>query len=185
MLFRSKMFGPTGVGVLYGKEKMLEAMPPYQGGGEMIAQVSFSGTTYNELPFKFEAGTPDIAGVIGLGAAVDYINQLNRKAATAWELALMKKASDALKAIPHVRLIGTAPDKSAVVSFVVDGVNAMDLGMYLDTLGIAVRTGHHCTQPVMDTLGIPGTIRASFMFYNTMEEVDALVEGVKIGRAHV
>ena len=176
-----KMFGPTGVGVLYGKEKMLEAMPPYQGGGEMIAQVSFSGTTYNELPFKFEAGTPDIAGVIGLGAAVDYINQLNREAATAWELALMKKASDALKAIHHVRLIGTAPDKAAVVSFVVDGVNSMDLGMYLDTLGIAVRTGHHCTQPVMDTLGIPGTIRASFMFYNTMEEVDALVEGVQSG----
>ena len=176
-----KMFGPTGVGVLYGKEKLLEAMPPYQGGGEMIAQVSFAGTTFNELPYKFEAGTPNIADVIGLGAAIDYMNGVDRAAAADWELSLMRSTAEQLSTIPGIRLIGTAPHKAAVVSFVVDGVNALDLGMYLDTLGIAVRTGHHCTQPVMDRLGIPGTIRASFMFYNTQQEVDALVVGVRKG----
>jgi cysteine desulfurase/selenocysteine lyase len=176
-----KMFGPTGVGVLYGKEKFLEAMPPYQGGGEMIAQVSFSGTTFNELPFKFEAGTPNIADVIGMGAAVDYINLLDRAACSAWELSLMHSAAEQLGAIPGVRLIGTAPHKSAVVSFIVEGVNALDLGMYLDTMGIAVRTGHHCTQPVMDRMGIPGTVRASFMCYNTLQEVEALISGVQKG----
>jgi len=147
----------------------------------MISSVSFSGTTYNELPYKFEAGTPSIADVIALGAAIDYLSAMDRKAAAAWELELMRIASAKLAAIEHVRLIGTAPEKSSVVSFVVDGVNAMDLGMFLDTLGIAVRTGHHCTEPVMHRLGIPGTVRASFMFYNTEEEVDRLVEGVKKG----
>ena len=176
-----KMLAPTGVGVLYGKEKHLEAMPPYQGGGDMISSVSFSGTTYNEIPFKFEAGTPNIADVISLGVAIDYLNAMDRKAAAAWELTLMKLTSEKLSALEHVRLIGTAKEKSAVVSFIVDGVNAMDLGMFLDTLGIAVRTGHHCTEPVMHRLGIPGTVRASFMFYNTAAEVDRLVEGVKKG----
>jgi cysteine desulfurase/selenocysteine lyase len=176
-----KVFGPTGVGILYGKKGILEALPPYQGGGEMIAQVSFAGTTFNELPYKFEAGTPNIADVIGLGAAIDYMNGVDRAAAADWELSLMRSTAEQLSTIPGIRLIGTAPHKAAVVSFVVDGVNALDLGMYLDTLGIAVRTGHHCTQPVMDRLGIPGTIRASFMFYNTQQEVDALVVGVRKG----
>jgi len=174
-----KMLGPTGIGVLYGKERHLEAMPPYQGGGEMIGHVSFSKTTFNELPYKFEAGTPNIADVIALGAAIDYLQAMDRIAAAAWEIELMRKATAGLAEVPGIRLIGTAPEKSAVVSFVIEGVNAMDAGMFLDTMGIAVRTGHHCTEPVMDHFGIPGTIRASFMFYNTMEEAEALVEGVK------
>ena len=174
-----KMLGPTGVGVLYGKEKHLEAMPPYQGGGEMIHSVSFEKTTYNELPYKFEAGTPNIADVIGLGAAIDYYERLDRKAAFSHEHQLMQRTMQLLSAIPGVRLIGTAEQKASVVSFVIDGVNALDAGMYLDTMGIAVRTGHHCTEPVMQRFGIPGTIRASFMFYNTMSEVEALVKGVE------
>ncbi|MEY4594679.1 MAG: hypothetical protein RIQ47_1089 [Bacteroidota bacterium] len=176
-----KMLAPTGVGVLYGKSALLNNMPPYQGGGDMISSVSFSGTTYNELPYKFEAGTPSIADVIALGSAIDYLNAMDRTAAAAWELELMRISSAKLAAIEHIRLIGTAPEKSSVVSFIVDGVNAMDLGMFLDTLGIAVRTGHHCTEPVMQRLGIPGTVRASFMFYNTEEEVDRLIDGVKKG----
>ncbi|MFM2206988.1 MAG: hypothetical protein RL213_963 [Bacteroidota bacterium] len=176
-----KMFGPTGVGVLYGKEKLLESMPPYQGGGEMIGSVSFSGTTFNELPFKFEAGTPNIADVIALGTAIDYLCALDRKAALAWETELTKHASEKLAAIPGVRLIGTAPRKASVVSFVAEGVNALDLGMYLDTTGVAVRTGHHCTEPVMDHFRIPGTVRASFMCYNTLEEADLLADGVRKG----
>jgi len=176
-----KMFGPTGVGVLYGKAKHLEAMPPYQGGGEMIGSVSFERTTYNEIPFKFEAGTPNIADVIALGAAIDYLNAMDRQAAQAWELDLMRYTTEQLMTVPGIRLIGTAPEKAAVVSFVVEGVNALDLGMFLDTLGIAVRTGHHCTEPVMDHFKIPGTVRASFMCYNTLEEAQALVEGVKRG----
>ncbi len=174
-----KMFGPTGVGCLYGKESWLEQMPPYKGGGDMIQSVSFEKTTYNELPFKFEAGTPNIAGVIALGEAINYLNQIDRSAAHVHEMALLNKATNLLAEIEHVRIIGTSKKKSSVVSFVMDGVNAMDAGMYLDTLGIAVRTGHHCTEPVMHRFNIPGTIRGSFMFYNTFEEVDKLAEGIQ------
>ena len=174
-----KMFGPTGVGCLYGKMKWLDQMPPYQGGGEMIHSVSFEKTTYNEVPFKFEAGTPNIADVIGLGAAIDYLGALNRNDAEKYEHDLMLYATEKLSAIEHVKLIGTAKNKASVVSFIIEGVNALDAGMYLDTLGIAVRTGHHCTEPVMSRLGIPGTIRASFMFYNTFEEIDRLADGIK------
>ncbi len=174
-----KMLGPTGIGVLYGKVELLENMPPYQGGGEMISSVSFEKSTWNEIPFKFEAGTPDIAGVIGMGSAIDYLNALDRKKAVAHEQQLMQFASEGLKEIPGVRLIGTANNKASVVSFIIEGVNALDAGMYLDTLGIAVRTGHHCTEPVMKRFGIPGTIRASFLFYNTIEEVEVFLEGVK------
>ena len=174
-----KMLGPTGVGCLYGKLELLEDMPPYQGGGEMIHSVSFEKTTYNEVPFKFEAGTPNVADVIGLGTAIDYLMRLDRNAVQAYESDLVRTASEKLSAIQGVRLIGTAQHKAGVVSFVLDGINALDAGMYLDTMGIAVRTGHHCTEPVMQRLNIPGTLRASFMFYNTLEEIDALVEGVK------
>lgn len=174
-----KVFGPTGIGCLFGKLSLLEDMPPYQGGGEMIHSVSFEKTTYNQVPFKFEAGTPNIADVIALGTAIDYVQSLDRKSIAAYENELMQYATDCLKAIPGVRMIGTAKKKSSVVSFIIDGVNALDAGMYLDTLGVAVRTGHHCTEPVMDFFKIPGTIRASFLFYNTMEEVDVMVEGVR------
>ena len=174
-----KMLGPTGTGVLYGKEKFLEAMPPYQGGGEMISSVSFEKTTWNEIPFKFEAGTPDIAGVIGLGAAIDYLQSMDREKAILHEHSLLMHVSEELKKIKGVRLIGTAKEKAAVVSFIIEGVNALDAGMYLDTLGIAVRTGHHCTEPVMTRFNIPGTIRASFLFYNTIEEVNIFIDGVK------
>ena len=174
-----KMLGPTGVGILYGKLNHLESMPPYQGGGEMIHSVSFEKTTYNEVPYKFEAGTPNIADVIALGTAIDYLSGMDRAAALNHELGLMEYASLKLDEIEGVRLIGTAPEKASVVSFVIDGLNALDVGMYLDTMGIAVRTGHHCTEPVMDRFGIPGTIRASFMFYNTYQEVEQLIEGVK------
>nr|MBK9651274.1 cysteine desulfurase [Bacteroidota bacterium] len=174
-----KMCGPTGVGMLYGKQNILEQMPPYQGGGDMIKSVSFAKTTYNDIPFRFEAGTQNIADVIALGVAVDYYNSLDRTQCLAHEIALMEYTMQQLKQIEKVKLIGTATNKASVVSFVIDGVNAMDAGMYLDTMGIAVRTGQHCTQPVMDQLCIAGTVRASYMFYNTMEEVDKLVEGVK------
>jgi cysteine desulfurase/selenocysteine lyase len=174
-----KMLGPTGIGVLYGKESLLEAMPPYQGGGEMISSVSFEKSAWNELPFKFEAGTPDIAGVIGLGEAIRYLNSTDRSKAIAHEQELMRIATDGLAAIGGVRLVGTAIQKASVISFVIEGVNALDAGMYLDTMGIAVRTGHHCTEPVMKRFCIPGTIRASFLFYNTIEEAEKLVEGVK------
>ncbi|CAN5359188.1 cysteine desulfurase [soil metagenome] len=173
-----KVFGPTGVGCLYGKLHLLEDMPPYQGGGEMIRSVSFEKTTYNEVPFKFEAGTPNVADVIALGTAIDYVSSLDRKSISGHEHELMVYASEKLKTIPGIRLIGTAKNKTSVVSFVIDGVNALDAGMYLDTLGVAVRTGHHCTEPVMDFFNIPGTIRASFLFYNTKEEIDVMVEGV-------
>ncbi len=174
-----KVFGPTGVGCLYGKLNQLEAMPPYQGGGEMIASVSFEKTTYNEVPFKFEAGTPNIADVIALGTAIDYVQSLERTKVYEYEHELMLYATDQLKQIDGVRLIGTAEDKASIVSFIIEGVNALDAGMYLDTLGIAVRTGHHCTEPVMKRFNIPGTIRASFLFYNTKAEIDAMVEGIK------
>jgi cysteine desulfurase/selenocysteine lyase len=174
-----KIFGPTGIGCLYGKLNLLEDMPPYQGGGEMIHSVSFQKTTYNEVPFKFEAGTPNVADVIALGAAVDYIQSLERKTISGYEHELMHYASGKLNEIDGVRLIGTAKEKASIVSFVIEGVNALDAGMYLDTLGVAVRTGHHCTEPVMQRFNIPGTIRASFMFYNTKEEIDVMIDSVK------
>ncbi|MEY3343351.1 MAG: hypothetical protein RL090_1035, partial [Bacteroidota bacterium] len=174
-----KMFGPTGVGCLYAKEQWLEAMPPYRGGGDMIRSVSFEKTTYNDIPFKFEAGTPHIAGVIGMGEAISYMNSMDLSGAHAHEMTLLQEATQALSQLAHVRIIGQAEQKTSLVSFVIDGVNAMDAGMYLDTMGIAVRTGHHCTEPVMHRFNIPGTIRASFMFYNTIEEVHQFTEGVK------
>lgn len=169
-----KLFGPTGVGVLYGRRALLEAMPPYQGGGEMIESVSFSGTTYNQLPYKFEAGTPDIAGVIGLGAAIDYLNSLDRGAAARHEQALLEYAQQKALAVSGLRLVGTSRHKASVLSFVLEGVHPADLGTLLDQQGVAVRTGNHCAQPIMDQYGIPGTVRASFSFYNTFEEVDRL-----------
>lgn len=167
-----KILGPTGIGCLYGKRALLEEMPPYQGGGEMIRSVSFERTTYNDIPFKFEAGTPNIADVIAMGAAIDYWNNFDRPTAWKWEEQLLRRATEKIGMIPGVKVVGRAAHKTGVLSFVIDGVNALDAGMYLDTKGIAVRTGHHCTEPVMIRFGIPGTIRASFMFYNTMEEVD-------------
>ena len=173
-----KLFGPTGVGVLYGREALLEAMPPYQGGGDMIRTVSFEKTTYNSLPYKFEAGTPHIAGGVGLGAAVDYLQTLDWEAVSAHEHDLLTYATAALSEIPGLRLIGTARDKASVVSFVLEGIHPHDVGTILDQEGVAIRTGHHCTQPLMDRFGVPATARASFAFYNTREEVDALVRGI-------
>ena len=174
-----KMLGPTGIGAVYGKLHLLEEMPPYHGGGEMIKSVSFKGTTYNEVPYKFEAGTPNIADVIAMGAAIDYWNTIDRAGAHEQEIELLNYCTTLLADIPSVRIIGTAKNKVAVVSFIVDKANAMDIGMFLDTKGIAVRTGQHCAEPVMDWFGIPGTIRASFMFYNTKEEVDFFIEQLK------
>jgi cysteine desulfurase / selenocysteine lyase len=174
-----KMFGPTGIGALYGKLSLLEAMPPYQGGGDMISSVSFEKTTYNEVPFKFEAGTPHVEGVIGLGAAVDFLSGLDMEMVGKHEHELVSYATEKLSAIPEVRLIGTARGKAGVVSFILKGINSLDAGIMLDTMGIAVRTGQHCTEPVMACYNIQGTIRASFALYNTKEEVDALTEGVK------
>ncbi len=177
-----KVYGPTGIGVLYGKRALLEAMPPYQGGGDMISSVTFEKTTYNDLPFKFEAGTPDIAGAIALGAALEYIGKLGMKNIAAHEQDLLAYATERVGALPGVRLIGTAPERAGVLSFVMDGVHPHDLGTILDREGIAIRTGHHCAQPVMDRFKIPATARASFAVYNTREDIDALVEG--IGKAH-
>jgi cysteine desulfurase/selenocysteine lyase len=174
-----KLFGPTGVGVLYGKAALLDGMPPYQGGGDMIASVTFEKTTYNAIPFKFEAGTPYIAGAIGLGAAVDYLNQVGLESITAYEQGLLEHATHSLSRIPGVRLIGTAKEKASVVSFVLDGVHPHDIGTILDQRGIAIRTGHHCAQPVMERFGVPATARASLAFYNTKEEIDVLAEGVE------
>ena len=174
-----KLFGPTGVGVLYGKRELLESMPPYQGGGEMIKEVSFKGTTYNELPYKFEAGTPNIADVIALSAAIDYVNALSKEALFTQELALLAYATEQLNTIPGLRIIGTAPDKIAVISFVIDGIHPQDLGVLLDKFGIAIRTGHHCVQPLMKRFGLPGTCRASFAFYNTFEEIDLFVKALR------
>ena len=173
-----KMFGPTGIGFLYGKFDLLNAMPPYQGGGEMISTVTLSNSTWNEVPFKFEAGTPNIADTIAFGVAIDYISSLDREALGLYEQELLVYATEKLQRINGVRIIGTSNHKSSVVSFVIDGVNAMDAGMFLDTKGIAVRTGQHCTQPIMDRFCIPGTIRASFMFYNTKEEIDYMIENI-------
>ncbi len=174
-----KMYGPTGIGALYGKREHLQAMPPYQGGGDMITSVSFKGTTYNELPFKFEAGTPNIAGVIGFGAAIDYLEGLGLDAVAAHEHDLLEYATGQLRAIPKVRLIGTSPDKASVLSFTMEGIHPHDIGSLLDHEGLAVRTGHHCAQPVMERFGVPATARASFGIYNTREEVDRLVAGIR------
>ena len=177
-----KVYGPTGIGVLYGKRALLEAMPPYQGGGDMIRSVTFEKTTYNDLPWKFEAGTPDIAGAIALGAALKYITGLGMENIAAHENDLLVYATEAVGAIPGVQLIGTANERVGVVSFVLDGVHPHDLGTILDREGIAIRTGHHCAQPVMERFGIPATARASFAVYNTKEEVDALVAGIRTAR---
>jgi len=174
-----KMYGPTGVGVLYGKEKLLNAMPPYQGGGDMIKEVTFEKTTYNELPFKFEAGTPNIEAGICLNEAIDYINSIGLENIEAYEHDLLQYATEKLAEIPGMRFIGTAEQKCSVISFVIDGTHPYDVGVILDKLGIAVRTGHHCAQPVMDRFGIPGTIRASLAVYNTKEEIDILVAGIQ------
>ena len=173
-----KLYGPTGIGVLYGKADLLESMPPYQGGGDMIKSVSFEKTTYNALPYKFEAGTPNIAGTIGLGAAVDYVSSIGLESIESYEHELLEYGTKALSSISGLRLIGTAREKAGILSFVLDGVHPHDIGTILDSEGIAVRTGHHCTQPVMERFGIPATARASLAFYNTREEIDALVKGI-------
>ena len=178
-----KLYGPTGVGVLYGKADLLEAMPPYQGGGDMILSVSFEKTEYNVLPYKFEAGTPHIAGVVGLGAAVDYLDALGLDAVAAHEDRLLTYAVERLTRTPGVRFIGTPKRRASLVSFVLDGVHAHDVGTILDREGVAVRTGHHCAMPVMERYGVPATVRASFGCYNTETEVDALADGLeKAGR---
>lgn len=173
-----KMYGPTGVGILYGKEKWLDAMPPYQGGGDMIKQVTFEKTTFNELPFKFEAGTPNIEAGICLGDAVDYLLQIGMQNIADYENNLLEYATQRLTEIEGLRIVGSAPEKSGVISFLLDAIHPYDVGVILDKLGIAVRTGHHCTQPVMDKFGIPGTVRASFGLYNTQAEVDQLAAGI-------
>lgn len=174
-----KLYGPTGVGVLYGKAALLDAMPPYQGGGDMIRSVSFEGTTYNSLPYKFEAGTPNIAGVIGLGAAVDYVTGIGFEALAAHERALLDYATPLLAGIPGLRIIGTAREKIGILSFVIAGMHPHDIGTILDHEGVAVRTGHHCTMPLMERFGVPGTVRVSFALYNTRQEVDALVAATR------
>ncbi len=173
-----KMYGPTGIGVLYGKKELLDSMPPYQGGGDMIRSVSFDKTVFNDLPYKFEAGTPNISGGIALGVAVDYLRSLDRESVFEYEESVLEYATSQLSAIRGVRVIGRAKHKAGVLSFVLDGVHPHDIGTVLDSEGIAIRTGHHCAQPVMTRLGIPATARASFALYNTSEEVDALVRGI-------
>ncbi len=173
-----KLFGPSGVGVLYGKARHLEAMPPYQGGGEMILDVRFEGTTFKGIPHKFEAGTPDIAGVVGLGAALDWLSALDREAVAAFEHELLEYGSEALSSVPGLRLVGTAREKIAVLSFVLDGIHPHDIGTILDREGVAVRTGHHCAQPLMERFGVPATARASLALYNSREDLDALVRGL-------
>ena len=174
-----KVYAPTGIGVLYGKFALLEAMPPYQGGGDMISSVTFAKTTYNVLPYKFEAGTPNIAGGIGMGAALDYLNAVGLDKIAAYEHELLVHGTELLNQIEGLHLIGTARHKAAVLSFVIDGIHPHDIGTVLDKLGIAVRTGHHCAQPVMDRFKVPATTRASLAFYNTMAELDALAAGIK------
>jgi len=173
-----KMFGPTGIGILYGKEKLLAAMPPWQGGGDMIRVVRFEETLYNELPHKFEAGTPDIAGAIGLGAAIDYLHQVGLPAIESYEHELLAYATERVRTVPGLRVIGTAREKASVLSFVMEGVHPHDIGTVLDQEGIAIRAGHHCAQPLMDRFGVDATARASFAFYNTRTEVDALVDAL-------
>jgi len=174
-----KVFGPTGIGALYGKLERLEAMPPFQGGGDMISSVTFEKTIYNAVPYKFEAGTPDIAEVYGLEAALDYVNSVGLGNIASYEHALLAYATEAIQQIPGVRIIGTAREKTGVISFVLDGIHAHDVGTILDREGIAVRTGHHCAQPVMDRFGVPATVRASLAFYNTKQEINALAAGIQ------
>jgi cysteine desulfurase/selenocysteine lyase len=174
-----KVFGPTGVGILYGKKEILDQMPPYQGGGDMIAKVTFEKTTYNELPHKFEAGTPNISGGICLGTAISYLSEFDLNAIHTHEMELAHYAEEKLLQFDGLRIIGTAEKKTSVVSFIVDGIHPFDLGTLLDKLGIAVRTGHHCTQPLMDFYQIPGTVRASFAFYNTKEEIDVFIQAME------
>jgi cysteine desulfurase/selenocysteine lyase len=170
-----KMFGPTGIGVLYGKRALLESMPPYQGGGDMISSVTFEKSEYNVVPHKFEAGTPNITGAVGLGAAIDYLSALDRRALEAHEHDLTVYGTDRLSAVPGVRMVGTAKEKASVLSFVMEGIHPHDIGTILNQEGVAIRTGHHCTQPVMERLGVPATARASLAFYNTRGEIDTLV----------
>ncbi|MCY0964123.1 aminotransferase class V-fold PLP-dependent enzyme [Parathalassolituus penaei] len=174
-----KLFGPTGMGVLYGKEELLNDMPPYQGGGEMIEHCSFAGTTWNQLPYKFEAGTPNIAGAIGLAAAINYLNGLDRKVLAAHEDSLIKRAHQLAEEMGGIRIIGQSPKKASVFSFLLDGAHPADVGTLLDQQGIAVRTGHHCAMPLMERFQVPGTVRASMAFYNTLDEVDALFRGIE------
>jgi cysteine desulfurase / selenocysteine lyase len=174
-----KMCGPTGVGVLYGKEKWLEKLPPYQGGGEMIATVSFEKTTYAGLPHKFEAGTPNICGGIAFGAALDYMNEIGFEEIAAYEHELLEYGTQKLKEIEGMKIYGEATEKTAVISFNIEGLHPYDIGTLLDKMGIAVRTGHHCAQPVMDFFKIPGTVRASFAFYNTFHEINLFIDAVK------
>ncbi len=174
-----KMYGPTGVGVLYGKKELLETMPPFQGGGEMIKEVTFEKTTYNDLPYKYEAGTPNIADIIAFKAAIDFINGIGKHNVKKYEDELLQYATEQLKEIPRLRIIGEAKEKVSVISFIVEGLHPQDIGILLDNRGIAVRTGHHCTQPLMNCFGIPGTVRASFAMYNTKEEIDELVIGLQ------
>jgi len=174
-----KLYGPTGIGVLYGKEKLLDAMSPFMGGGDMISKVTFEETTFNELPFKFEAGTSNIAGAIGLGAAIDYVSSIGMEKIAAHEASLLEYATQRLKEVPGLKIIGNAKYKSGVISFIFDNIHPHDVGTLLDYEGIAIRTGHHCTQPVMERYNIPATSRASFGLYNTIEEVDILVDALK------
>ncbi|WP_290795094.1 cysteine desulfurase [Flavihumibacter sp. UBA7668] len=174
-----KVYGPTGSGALYGKKELLETMPVFHGGGEMIKEVSFEGTTYNELPYKYEAGTPNIADTIALKFALDFVNEIGKETIHQYEQGLLNYATDALEQIKGLKIIGKAPEKTSVISFIVDGVHPQDLGILLDNKGIAVRTGHHCTQPLMDRFGIPGTTRASFAMYTSYAEIDALTEGLE------
>jgi cysteine desulfurase/selenocysteine lyase len=177
-----KMYGPTGIGALYGRAELLEAMPPWQGGGDMIASVTFEKTTYNTLPYKFEAGTPNIAGAVGFGAAVDYLRQFDMGAIVRHERDLLEYATTRLESVPGVRLLGRARERLGVVSFVIEGVHPHDVGTVLDRQGVAVRTGQHCAQPVVERFGVPATVRASFGLYNTRDEIDALVEGLAVVR---
>lgn len=174
-----KMYGPTGVGVLYGKECWLKKLPPYQGGGEMIKDVTFKKTTYADLPFKFEAGTPNIADVIGFGAALTYLNDIGLDNIATYENELLEFATTELEKIPGVKIVGTATDKAAVISFIVDGIHPLDVGSIIDKLGVAIRTGQHCTQPLMECFNISGTMRISFAFYNTKEEITTFIEAIK------
>ena len=174
-----KLFGPTGIGLLWGREALLEAMPPFLGGGEMIETVSFTGTTFNTLPFKFEAGTPNIAGAIGLAAAVDYLAAIDRRAAAAHEDSLLAATLDATRAIPGLRRIGNPARSAGIFSFVLDGCHPSDVGLLLDEQAIAVRTGHHCAQPLMARFEVPGTVRASFSMYNTFEDVERLADALR------
>ncbi len=178
-----KAYAPTGIGVLYGKEALLDAMPPWQGGGEMIEEVRIEGTTYAKLPFKFEAGTPNIAGAVGLGAAIDYLEGLDAGVVAGHEARLLQAATAGLQQVEGMRIVGTAPDKAPLVSFLMDGAHPHDVGTLLDQQGIAVRTGHHCAMPLMERLGIPGTVRASFALYNSLADVERLVAGVHKARS--